>query len=197
MLDAQLLRNDLAGVAARLATRGYVLDTAKFEIAEAERKAIQTRTQELQAKRNALSKAIGAAKGRGEDAAPLMREVCGIGDELTALESQLADIQKGLRDWLLGMPNLPQASVPVGKSDADNVEVRRWGAPRAFDFPVRDHVDVGAIVGGLDFGTSAKLAGARFYTLRGAVARLHRALAQLMLDTHTAEHGYIEHYVPY
>jgi seryl-tRNA synthetase len=197
MLDIQLLRNDLAQVSARLASRGYALDTAKFETAEAERRAIQTRTQELQAKRNTLSKAIGAAKGRGEDVSHLMREVGGIGDELTALEGQLADIQKGLRDWMLGMPNLPQASVPVGRSEADNVEVRRWGTPRGFDFPVRDHVDVGAAVGGLEFESSAKLAGSRFYTLRGGVARLHRALAQLMLDTHTLEHGYTEHYVPF
>jgi seryl-tRNA synthetase len=196
MLDMQLLRNDLAGVAARLATRGYALDTSKFQAAEADRKTMQTRTQELQAKRNALSKAIGAAKGRGEDVAPMMREVGGIGDELAGLERRLGDVQKGLRDWLLGMPNIPHASVPVGRSEADNVEVRRWGAPPNFDFTARDHVDVGAAVGGLEFETSAKLAGARFYTLRGAVARLHRALAQLMLDTHTADHGYVEHYVP-
>ena len=197
MLDIQLLRNDLAGVSARLATRGYALDTAKFEIAEAERKSIQTRTQELQAKRNALSKAIGAAKSKGHDASALMAEVAGLGEELGALEHQLADIQAGLREWLLGMPNLPHASVPVGASEADNVELRRWGMPRALDFPARDHVDVGAAVGGLEFEASAKLSGARFYTLRGAVARLHRALAQMMLDTHTAEHGYVEHYVPY
>ena len=197
MLDIQLLRNDLVGVSARLAARGYALDTAKFEVAETERKAIQTRTQELQARRNALSKAIGAAKGKGEDASALMGEVAGLADELTALERQLADIQAGLRDWLLGMPNLPHPSVPVGKSEADNVEVRRWGSPRSFDFPVRDHVDVGAAVGGLEFEASAKLSGARFYTLRGAVARLHRALAQMMLDTHTSEHGYVEHYLPY
>jgi seryl-tRNA synthetase len=197
MLDMQLLRNDLAGVAARLATRGYALDTAKFEAAEAERKTIQTRTQELQAKRNALSKAIGAAKGRGEDVAPMMREVGGIGDDLAGLERRLADIQQGLRDWLLGMPNLPHPSVPVGRSEADNVEVRRWGTPRAFDFMARDHVDIGATVGGLEFETSAKLAGTRFYALKGGVARLHRSLAQLMLDTHTAEHGYAEHYLPY
>jgi seryl-tRNA synthetase len=196
MLDIQLLRNDLPGVAARLEVRGYVLDTAKFEELEAERKAIQTRTQELQAKRNALSKQIGAAKGKGEDVAPLMREVGGIGEELTALEHQLSDIQAGLRDWLLGMPNLAHASVPIGRSEAENVEVRRWGTPRAFDFAVRDHVDVGAAVDGLEFESSAKLAGSRFYTLRGGVARLHRALAQMMLDTHTTEHGYTEHYVP-
>ena len=196
MLDIQWLRNDLAAVAARLETRGYVLDTAKFERVEAERKLIQTRTQELQAKRNALSKQIGAAKGKGEDVATLMREVGGIGDELTSLERQLADIQAGLRDWMLEMPNLAHASVPIGRSEADNVEVRRWGTPRVFDFPVKDHVDVGAVVDGLDFETSAKLAGARFYTLRGGVARLHRALAQMMLDTHVNEHGYAERYVP-
>ncbi len=174
MLDIQLLRNDLSGVAARLKTRGYLLDTAKFEQAEAERKAIQTRTQELQAKRNALSKQIGAAKGKGEDTTSLMREVGGIGDELTALERQLSDIQGGMRDWLLGMPNLAHASVPIGQSE----------------------VDVGAAVAGLEFESSARLAGSRFYTMRGGVARLHRALAQMMLDTHTTEHGYTEHYVP-
>src|SRR5271169_2026295 len=197
MLDIQLLRNDLSGVAARLQQRGYVLDRDKFERVEAERKAIQTRTEALQAKRNTLSKQIGAAKGRGEDAAEAMAEVRKLGDELTALERELADIQAGLRDWLLGMPNLPHVSVPVGHSEADNVEVRRWGIPRAFEFAPRDHVDVGAAVGGLEFESSAKLAGARFYTLRGAVARLHRALSQFMLDLHTTEHGYTECYVPY
>ena len=197
MLDIALLRNDLASVSARLAQRGYVLDTAKFETAEAERKAIQTRTQALQAKRNTLSKAIGAAKARGEEVSTLMREVAGLGDELAALERQLADIQAGLRDWLLEMPNLAHASVPAGSSEADNVEMRRWGVPRSFEFTPRDHVDVGAAIGGLEFSASAKLSGARFYTLRGAVARMHRALIQLMLDTHTREHGYTECYVPY
>ena len=197
MLDIQLLRKDLAGVALRLRDRGYVLDTEKFERVEAERKAIQTRTQELQARRNALSREIGAAKGRGEDTSAPMAEVGAIGAELAALERQLADIQAGLRDWLLAMPNLAHASVPVGHSEAENVEVRRWGVPRAFDFEPRDHVDIGAAVGGLEFASSAKLSGARFYTLRGPVARLHRALAQLMLDTHTTEHGYAECYVPY
>jgi len=197
MLDIQLLRKDLAGVALRLRDRGYVLDTEKFERVEAERKAIQTRTQELQARRNALSREIGAAKGKGEATSALMAEVGVIGGELDALERELADIQTGLRDWLLAMPNLTHASVPVGQSDAQNVEVRRWGTPRSFDFEPRDHVDIGAAVGGLEFATSANLAGARFYTLRGPVARLHRALAQLMLDTHTTEHGYAECYVPY
>ncbi|HVP88122.1 MAG TPA: serine--tRNA ligase [Casimicrobiaceae bacterium] len=197
MIDIQVLRGDLAGVAARLATRGYTLDTARFDSAEAERKAIQMRTQALQARRNTLSKEIGAAKGKGQDASALLAEVNGLADELTALERQLADIQAGLRDWLLAMPNLPHESVPVGKSEADNVEQRRWGTPRSFSFPVRDHVDVGATVGGLEFEISAKLSGARFCTLRGGVARLHRALAQMMLDVHTTEHGYTECYPPY
>jgi seryl-tRNA synthetase len=197
MLDIQLLRNDLASVASRLQTRGYALDTAKFERVEADRKAIQVRTQELQMRRNALSKQIGAAKGKGEDATALMKEVNGVGDELVALEHQLADIQAGLRDWMLEMPNLTHPTTPVGRSEADNVEVRRSGEPRKFEFKPRDHVDIGAAVRGLDLDISARIAGARFYTLRGAVARLHRALAQMMLDTHTGEHGYTECYPPY
>jgi seryl-tRNA synthetase len=197
MLDIQLLRSDLAGVAKRLQTRGYVLDTAAFERLEAERKDIQTRTQALQAKRNAASKQIGAAKGRGEDTSIVIDEVAGLGSDLDSLEQRLAEVQLRLRDLMLGMPNLPHASVPVGRSEADNVELRRWGTPRTFGFAPRDHVDVGAGVGGIDFETSAKLSGARFYTLRGGVARLHRALAQFMLDTHTSEHGYAEYYVPY
>src|SRR5215472_16280331 len=159
MLDIQLLRGDLAGVAARLATRGYTLDTARFENAEAERKAIQMRTQTLQARRNTLSKEIGAAKGKGQDTSALLAEVSGLADELTALEHQLADIQEGLRDWMLAMPNLPNASVPIGKSEADNVEQRRWGTPRSFSFAARDHVDIGAAVAGIEFETSAKLSG--------------------------------------
>ena len=197
MLDIQWLRNDLASVATRLAARGYTLDTEKFQAAEAERKAIQTRTQELQAKRNTMSKQIGAAKGKGEDASALLAEVAVIGTELDSLEHRLAGIQSELRDWLLTMPNLAHPSVPVGHSEAENVEVRRWGSPRKFDFPVRDHVDIGAAVGGLEFEIAAKLAGARFYMLRGPIARLHRALAQMMLDTQTSEHGYTECYVPY
>jgi seryl-tRNA synthetase len=197
MLDIQLLRNDPAAAAARLKTRGYVLDVARFESTEARRKAVQTRTQELQAKRNASSKEIGAAKGRGEDAKAQMTEVAKLGEELKALESELSAIQSELREWLLAMPNLPHASVPIGTSEAQNVELRRVGTPKAFGFEVRDHVDVGAAVGGLEFERSAKLSGSRFYTLRGSVARLHRALTQWMLDLHTAEHGYLECYVPY
>jgi len=197
MLDIQDLRNDLPGVASRLKMRGYVLDAAKFEAAEARRKSVQTRTQELQARRNAISKEIGAAKGRGEDAKALMAEVAGLGDELKALEAELGEIQSDLRNWLLSMPNLPHASVPVGTSEAQNVELRRAGEPRVFGFKARDHVDVGAAVGGLEFEISAKLAGSRFYTLRGSVARLHRALTQWMLDLHSTENGYVECYVPF
>ena len=197
MLDIQLLRKDLPGVARRLRDRGYVLDTEAFDRAESERKAIQTRAQELQARRNALSREIGAAKGRGEDPGAQMTEVGAIGTELDTLERTLEEVQLRLRDWLLAMPNLAHASVPVGSSEADNVEVRRWGVPRSFEFAPRDHVDIGAAIGGLEFSASAKLSGARFYTLRGPVARMHRALVQLMLDTHTREHGYTECYVPY
>jgi seryl-tRNA synthetase len=197
MIDIQLLRNDLDDVVTRLKTRGYQLDGAAFVELEAERKQIQVRTQELQAKRNTVSKEIGIAKSRGEDASATLREVAGIGDELTSLERNLEAVQQRVRDWLLAMPNLPHASVPVGVSEADNAEVRRWGSPKTFDFAPRDHVDIGTAVGGLDFDVSAKISGARFYALRGAVARLHRALVQLMLDTHTTEHGYAECYVPY
>ena len=197
MLDIQLLRNDPAAVAARLKTRGYVLDVARFESTEARRKSVQTRTQELQARRNAVSKEIGAAKGRGQDATVSLAEVAGLGDEVKALESELSVIQSGLRDWLLEIPNLPHASVPIGASEAQNVELRRLGSPREFGFEARDHVDIGAAVAGIEFDISAKLSGSRFHTLRGNVARLHRALTQWMLDLHSAEHGYLESYVPY
>ena len=197
MLDINLFRNDLAGVAAGLAKRGLDLDTTRFGALEAERKDIQTRTQDLQAKRNALSKQIGAAKGKGEDATALLAEVAGLGDELKRLEAELDRVQRELRDFLLDLPNLTHASTPVGVSADDNVEVRRWGTPRSFDFAVRDHTDLGERLGLLDFGTAAKLSGARFSFLRGDLARLHRALAQFMLDTHTREHGYTECYTPY
>ncbi|SAL09910.1 serine--tRNA ligase [Caballeronia humi] len=196
MLDIQLLRKDLDGVAKRLAARGYTLDVAGFASLEAERREIQTRTEELQARRNSLSKQIGAMKGRGEDTAALMAEVGGIGDTMKASAAQLDDIQKRLQDMMLGVPNLPHESVPVGDDETQNVEVRRWGAPRTFDFEVKDHVDVGAPLG-LDFETGAKLSGARFTLLRGQIARLHRALAQFMIDTHTEQHGYTETYTPY
>ncbi|SEJ61546.1 serine--tRNA ligase [Paraburkholderia diazotrophica] len=196
MLDIQLLRKDIDGVAKRLADRGFNLDVAAFSALEAERRAIQTRTEELQAKRNSLSKQIGAMKGRGEDTSAVMAEVGGIGDEMKASALQLEVIQKRLSDLLLGVPNLPHESVPVGNDETQNVEVRRWGAPRQFDFQVKDHVDVGTPLG-LDFEMGAKLSGARFTMLRGQIARLHRALAQFMIDTHTQQHGYTEIYTPY
>ena len=197
MLDVNLLRRDLPNVAAALAARGVTLDTARFEALEAQRKTIQTQTQALQAKRNALSKEIGAAKGKGEDAAALMAEVAGIGEETKRLEAELERVQTVLSNFLLELPNLAHASVPTGRSADDNVEVRRWGTPRSFDFPVRDHTDLGEGLGGLDFATAAKLSGARFTFLRGGLARLHRALAQFMLDVQTGEHGYTECYTPY
>jgi seryl-tRNA synthetase len=197
MLDVNLLRRDLPAVAAGLANRGVRIDTARFEALESERKQLQTRTQELQAKRNTLSRQIGAAKAKGEPADALLAEVAGVGDGTKRLEAELDRVQRELRDFLLDLPNLTHESVPVGRSSEDNVEVRRWGTPRAFDFTVRDHTDVGEALGLIDFGVAAKLSGARFVFLRGALARLHRALAQFMLDTHTREHGYTECYTPY
>ena len=196
MLDIQLLRKDLDGVAKRLADRGYTLDVAAFTALEAERRDTQTRTEEMQARRNTLSKQIGGMKGRGEDTSALMAEVGGIGDEMKASAAKLDDIQKRLSDLLLGVPNLAHESVPMGQDETGNVEVRRWGTPRQFDFEVKDHVDVGTPLG-LDFETGAKLSGARFTLLRGQIARLHRALAQFMIDTHTLHHGYTEVYTPY
>ncbi|HMA31708.1 MAG TPA: serine--tRNA ligase [Casimicrobiaceae bacterium] len=197
MLDINLFRNDLAGVAAALAKRGVALDTSRFEALEAERKSIQTRTQDLQSKRNALSKEVGIAKGSGKDPAPLLAEVAGLGDALKSLERELDSVQTTLRDFLLGLPNLAHASTPLGRSADDNVEVRRVGTPREFAFAPRDHADLGEALGMLDFETAAKISGARFTFLRGDLARMHRALAQLMLDTHTREHGYTECYTPY
>jgi seryl-tRNA synthetase len=197
MLDINLFRGDVAGVAAGLAKRGVTLDTARFEALERERKDIQTRTQDLQARRNALSKEIGIAKSKGADATAMLAEVAGFGDDLKRLEGELERVQAALRDFLLDLPNLTHASTPVGQTPDDNVEVRRWGTPRSFDFPVKDHTDLGEALGLLDFAAAAKLAGTRFSLLRGGLARLHRALAQFMLDTHTREHGYTECYTPY
>jgi seryl-tRNA synthetase len=197
MLDIQILRNNLTDVAVRLATRGYVLDTAGFERLEAERKAIQTRTQELQAKRNATSKLIGQAKAKGEDVSAIMAEVGALGEELKRLEAKLPQVLQELDAFLAVIPNVPHADVPIGKSEADNVEVRRFGELPRFDFEVQDHVSLGEGLGGLDFETAAKISGARFTLLKGPLARLHRALAQFMLDTHTEQHGYIETYVPF
>jgi seryl-tRNA synthetase len=196
MLDINALRKDIDGIAARLRARPFELDVAAFSALEAERKRVQTATEELQARRNALSKQVGALKSRGEDASAVLAEVAAIPDAVRAQEAQLADVQSRLAALLLTAPNVPHPSVPAGRSAEDNVEVRRWGAPRTFDFAVRDHVDVGAPLG-LDFDTAAKLSGARFSLLRGPVARLHRALAQLMLDMQTRRHGYTECYTPY
>jgi seryl-tRNA synthetase len=196
MLDPALLRAHLAETAARLKTRGYELDAASIESLESDRKRLATETQELQALRNSRSKAIGQAKAKGEDVAPIMAEVAGIGDRLKANEAALADVQHKLSTVALGIPNLPDAATPIGKDESENVEVSRWGTPRAFDFGVRDHVELGARHGWLDGEAGAKLSGARFTVLRGQLARLHRALAQFMLDLHTGEHGYTECSVP-
>ena len=197
MLDINLLRNDVAAVAAALAKRGATLEIGRFEALEAARKDIQMRTQDLQSRRNAASKEIGIAKSKGADAAPLLAQVAGLGDEVKRLEAELERIQIELRDFLLQLPNLTHPSTPAGASPDDNVEIRRWGTPPAFDFPPKDHTDLGEGLGLLDFATAAKLSGARFSFLRGDLARLHRALAQFMLDTHTREHGYTECYTPY
>lgn len=197
MLDIQQLRTDIDAVATRLADRGYTLDTAAFHALEAERKAIQVRTQDAQAKRNSLSRQIGAMKGRGEDTTAVMAEVAGLGDQLKRDEDALEDVRRRLEDLLLSVPNVPHASVPAGRNSDENVEVRRVGTPRQFDFAVKDHVDLGEGLAQIDFAAGVKIAGARFTVLRGAIARLHRAIAQFMLDVHTGEHGYTEVYVPY
>jgi seryl-tRNA synthetase len=197
MLDVQLLRSDLQAVAKRLADRGYTLPVAEFEKLEAGRKAVQTETQELQARRNQLSKQVGQLKAKGEDAAPLMAQVNAQADRLNALEQELEAVQAKLDDFLRGIPNVPHASVPAGKSSDDNLEMRKVGTPRAFSFPAKDHVDVGEALGLLDFATASKLSGARFSVIKAGMAQLHRALAQFMLDVHTREHGYTEVYVPY
>ena len=196
MLDLTMLRKQLPEVVARLATRNFAFPEKEFNELEAARKSVQTKTEELQNKRNSLSKQIGMAKKKGEDASALMAEAAKIPEELSKLEAELSDIRTRLNDLLLRIPNLPHESVPVGKDETENVEVRRWGTPRVFDFEIKDHVDVGARLG-LDFDTAAKESGARFAFMRGQVARLHRALAQFMLDTHTRENGYIECYTPY
>ncbi len=199
MLDINLLRKDLDEVVARLNTRKQpqpYLDVQRFRDLESERKQIQTRTEELQAQRNQVSRLIGQRKSKGEDAGAEMAQVAAIKTELEASAARLDQLQSELGEMLLGVPNLPYPDVPVGADEAGNQELRRWGQPRSFDFPVRDHVDVGAGLG-LDFEAAAKLSGARFAVLRGPLARLHRALAQFMLDLHTEEHGYTEAYVPY
>ena len=196
MIDIQLLRKDIATVAERLATRKFQLDVAGFTALEAERKAIQTRTEELQGKRNALSKQIGMLKGKGEDTSAVMAQVAGLGDELKADEAALTLVQAKLSDFIMAVPNLPHESAPLGTDESGNVEVRKVGTPRSFDFEVKDHVDVGGPLG-LDFEVATKLTGSRFSVMKGGIARLHRALAQFMLNTHVDEHGYTECYTPY
>ncbi|HET6604156.1 MAG TPA: serine--tRNA ligase [Xanthomonadaceae bacterium] len=196
MLDIGLLRSQPSLVAERLGTRGFVLDLEAWETLEARRKALQTRTQELQHQRNARSKAIGQAKAKGEDASSLLAEVAGLGDELKANEQALAALQAEIDALLLGIPNLPHESVPAGRDERDNIEIRRWGEPRGFGFEVRDHVALGERHGWLDAESGARLSGARFTVMRGALARLHRALAQFMLDLHVGQHGYTECNVP-
>jgi seryl-tRNA synthetase len=197
MLDSKLVRTQLHEVAERLAARGFVLDVARFEALEAQRKDVQTRTEQLQAERNSRSKSIGQAKQRGEDIAPLLAEVDQMGSDLEQGKRDLDSIQSELDNLMLNIPNLPHESVPVGEDEEGNVEVSRWGTPRSFDFPIQDHVALGEQHGWLDFETAAKLSGARFAVLRGPIARMHRALAQFMINLHTGEHGYEEAYTPY
>jgi len=197
MLDPKLLRNDLDAVARLLARRGFELDTAALSALEGRRKSLQVDAQGLQNERNTKSKSIGKAKAAGEDIQPLLDEVASLGDRLKAANDALAEIQAEIRDITLGMPNLPHQSVPDGKDEEDNREERRWGSPPQFDFEPKDHVDLGAGLAMLDFDAAAKLTGSRFAVMSGTMARLHRALAQFMLDVHTGEHGYTEAYVPY
>jgi seryl-tRNA synthetase len=196
MLDIQQLRNDLDGVVSQLKKRGFEFDSATFTALEQERKTVQTNTEALQARRNAASKSIGFAKSKGEDVSAIMAEVAGLGDEQKTGEARLAEIQEQLKTVMLNVPNLPHDSAPAGKSEADNVEVRKVGTPRTFDFGIKDHTDVGTPLG-LDFDTGIKLSGARFTFMRGGIAKLHRALSQFMLDTQTEQHGYEECYTPY
>ena len=199
MIDIQLLRTDIDALARRLATRGYHLDAAAFKALEDARKGIQTATEQLQSQRNALARQIGQAKAKKDEAqaAALMRQGAELADKLRQMEAENAAVQARLHEFVWQIPNIPHDSVPLGSRPEDSVELRRWGEPRAFDFQPRDHVDVGAGLGGLDFDAAAKLAGARFVVMKGQVARLHRAIAQFMLDVHTSQHGYTEVYTPY
>ena len=198
MLDIQLLRNDIQTTAQRLAQRGFMLDTERFGELEGRRKQLQIRSEELQAQRNSLSKQIGVLMGQGkkDEAEAAKAQVAQLKTDLENIESELPQVQAALDDLLLRIPNLPHESVPVGKDETENVEVRKVGTPRTFDFDIKDHVDLGAALG-LDFEKAAELSGARFSLMKGKIARLHRALAQFMLDTHTQQHGYTECYTPY
>ncbi|EFV42311.1 serine--tRNA ligase [Hafnia paralvei] len=197
MLDPNLLRNELDAVAEKLARRGFKLDVDTLRQQEERRKVLQVETESLQAERNSRSKSIGAAKARGEDIEPLRLEVNELGEKLDAAKSELDQLLNDIRDLALSIPNMPDDSVPVGRDENDNVEVSRWGEPRTYDFDVRDHVTLGEMTGGLDFAAAVKLTGARFVVMKGQIARMHRALAQFMLDLHTEQHGYLETYVPY
>jgi seryl-tRNA synthetase len=197
MLDPKLIRTELDVVAKKLANRGFTLDVEKLSTLEEQRKELQVRTQDLQRLRNNSSKAIGKAKANGEDTAPLLAAVADMGDKLNDAEAELREVQLELDGILMGVPNLPHDSVPIGIDENDNQEVRRWGEPKTFDFDVKDHVDLGAMLDGMDFETAAKIAGSRFSVLSGPLARMQRALIQFMLDAHTSEHGYTETYVPY
>ncbi len=198
MIDPNLLRNNLAEVAEKLKIRrGFELDAARISELEEQRKALQVKTETLQAERNTRSKAIGAAKARGEDIAPLLAEVDNMGIELSMAKSQLDDVQADLQEIALSIPNIPADEVPLGNDENDNVEISRWGEPRTFDFEVKDHVTLGEHLQGLDFAAGVKLSGTRFVVMKGHIAKMHRALAQFMLDLHTEQHGYSETYVPY
>ncbi len=197
MLDPKLIRSDLNAVAEQLKKRNFELDVATLEALEAKRKACQVETETYQSERNSKSKSIGKAKAAGEDIQPLLDEVAGLGDKLDAAKAALVEVQQQIDAIIMGIPNLLHESVPVGKDENDNVEIRRWGEPKTFDFEVKDHVDLGAVNGWLDFETASKLTGSRYVVMHGQMAKLHRALIQFMLDVHTNEHGYTEVYVPY
>lgn len=197
MLDQKLIRTNPESVADALKKKGFDLDLDLLSQLDEERKTIQVATERLQAERNSRSKSIGKAKAQGEDIAPLLQQVESLKQELSLAETQLADVQSRLDSLLQGVPNVPADDVPEGKSEDDNVEIRRWGEPRSFDFEVKDHVDVGGAIGGLDFDVAAKITGSRFAVMQGAIARMHRALIQFMLNTHSYDHGYEEIYVPY
>lgn len=197
MLDPKLLRNELDEVAAKLKIRGYELDVSAIEQLEERRKSLQVETENLQAERKRKSKEIGIAKAKGEDASAIFAEVESFGAKLTECEQQLNELQAQIRELQMGIPNIPHESVPQGQDEEDNIEVRKWGEPASFDFEPLDHVDLGEKVGGMDFETAAKISGSRFSLMFGPLARMHRALIQLMLDTHTQDHGYTEVYVPF
>jgi len=197
MIDPRLLRSDPEFVREQLARRGFAFDVDRFRALEEQRKALQVRVQNLQNERKIKSKAIGQAKAKGEEAGPLLAEVAALGEKLKVAEEELAVVQQDLEALMAGLPNLPHETTPDGKDESDNVEIRRWGEPREFDFEPKDHVDLGEALGQLDFATAAKITGARFAVMTAGIARLHRALIQFMLDLHTVEHGYTETYVPY